>query len=335
MDLWDLTKLLFRRWYAFLPMLIASSVAVFFLTQEVKPDYRAVGHLQLMPPVTRGAEDEARLTNPWVDLGIAALGKAAILRVQDPTVLDRMGAAGLSDDYTVTMDDRATYVSIEAVARSPAQASATVRELMRLLDDEVRSQQERVTAATGDRITTLPLNAGDNATVVKSKKNRVFVVAAGVALLISVALTVGLDVLLRRRHRARKDRDPAVVAEDAAAAPTSPAAPPGARGMAADDSAGMRPNVDDRRRAGVSAGASRSDDGEPTGVIYTSASRASGGSRRPESVDHPEDLTKRLGSAVLTGAGSSADANEPSDATVVLPGSRTGQNGRVDPIEGQ
>jgi hypothetical protein len=328
-DLWDLTKLLFRRWYAFLPMLLASSAAVVFISQGVKPDYSAVGHLQLVPAGARVADEKAaRPTNPWADLGIPALGNAAVLGVQDTSVLDRMVAAGLTDNYKVTMDYRETYVSIEAVGNSPAQASATVGELMRLLADEVVSQQERLRVAKVDQITTLPLDRGDKVTIVASKRNRMFILAAGIAVLVSVAATVGLDVLLRRR-RARRISG---AAEAAVVAPTSPAPQARTRGVVpgdADERAGGQPLANGRPGADVPTDRHRS-----TEAVHAGAPGASSGSRptaRGEA-HQTDDIIRTVREA---GAGPRADPIELSDATVVLPVSRIRRTGRDESAEGQ
>jgi hypothetical protein len=294
-DLWDLTKLLFRRWYAFLPMLLASSAAVVFISQGVKPDYSAVGHLQLIPPIGHATEDRAGWpTNPWADLGIPALGNAAILRVQDTSVLDRMVALGLSDNYSVTMHDRETHLSIEAVGSSPAQASSTIRELMRLLDTEVAAQQERLRVAEAARITTLPLDEGDKVTLVDTTKKRVIIVAAGLAVLLSVALTVGLDVLLRRRRARRTSRR----AEAAAVAPTSPAPSARARDV-------IRGDADESTR--VAGGL-----GPPAGGA----------------AKHGDEL---VGSVRQAASRSKSEPIETSEATVVLPVSHTRRIGREYP----
>ena len=69
-DIWDLTKLVFRRWYVFLPLLVITVALVMTAGVSVKPDYSATGHIQLIPATESAsdARDAGRLPNPWSDL---------------------------------------------------------------------------------------------------------------------------------------------------------------------------------------------------------------------------------------------------------------------------
>jgi hypothetical protein len=204
-DLWDLTKLLFRRWYAFVPMLLVSIAIVVWVSQTVQPDYSATGHLQLIPPTSNPDDTTGpkRPFNPWMGLGLPALGNAVILKVQDEKVRHQLVEAGFTDNVTITIEYGTTYVTIEAIGTTPEQATGTVQRVMKVLDAEVTAQQRQFGVATQDSITTLPLDGGEKVTIVTSKKKRVLIVAAGVALLFSVGMTIALDAILRRRTRRR------------------------------------------------------------------------------------------------------------------------------------
>jgi hypothetical protein len=205
-DLWDLTRLIIRRWYFAVPVLLVTLGAVLFASQSVKPDYKAVGHLQLIPPAHAPEPETAknsRVHNPWLDLGIQALGQAAVLKVQDAKVISSLGAAGYSENVVVSIDYPATFFSIEVVGSSPEQTTGTVKQVMKLLSDDVRTNQQQYGVSQEDMITTLALDQGDKVTVVTSKLKRVIIVGAGISVLITAGLTIGVDALLRRRARRR------------------------------------------------------------------------------------------------------------------------------------
>lgn len=216
MDLWDLTKLLFRRWYLSLPLLLASVTTVLLGGSAVKPDYRAVGHVQLIPPVVESGPGET-VRNPWLDLGLQALGHAVTLNVQGERVSRELIAAGLTENFTVTIEDQATFFSIESVGRTPQQATATTQRLMDLVRAQVLTQQTQFGVGRADLVTTLALDSGDEVEAVTTAKKRFLVVAIGVSLLVTVALTVGLDALQRRRRGRRRERE-----EDAPRPPRRP-----------------------------------------------------------------------------------------------------------------
>lgn len=226
MDLWDLTKLLLRRWYVAAPMLLLSVVMVFLVAQTVGPDYSAKGHVQMIPAPSVGkAVDpnaKPRPTNPWLDLGYEALANAAALAVSDQAVLEGLAGRGFTDSVTVTMDENAVLLEIEAVGTSRAQATATVREVIKLIEQDIAAKQKQYGVLKEDTITSLTLNDGSSPEVVRSKVMRVLVVAAGTGVLLTIAATIAIDALLRRRTRRLVEQVAEVPAQRRA--PSAPAA---------------------------------------------------------------------------------------------------------------
>ncbi|WP_204003157.1 hypothetical protein [Virgisporangium aurantiacum] len=220
MDLWDLTRLLFRRWYFALPILLVSAIVAILVSSSVKPDYRATGNVVMIPAPGDPADAElkaqnkaipSRPKNPWLDLGFNALGQATILQVMDQKTLEGFVEAGLSDSITVTMDQRSPIFIIEAVGKSPTQATATVREVIKQISEQVAAQQASYGVMPQDTITTKTLTDGADVEIVTSKVKRVLVVTIGVGLLLTTAGTIGIDVFLRwlrSRRRTSGDDEP-------------------------------------------------------------------------------------------------------------------------------
>jgi hypothetical protein len=329
-DLWDLTKLLFRRWYFALPLLILSLGAVVAASQTVKPDYDAQGQLQMIPPVG-GVSNGPH--NPWIDLGYSALGQAVVIKISnDAQVRTDLAAAGLSDNFTVNLEYGTTYITTDAIGSSPAQATASVQRILQLLDDEVRNQQKKFGVLPSDSVTTSVLNPGDKVTEVTSKVKRVIIVAAGIGLLVSTAMTIALDAILRRRSRRRSeaassavmDRDPirptgssGTARGSASEAPTStmsiPTSPAIAPTMGQPVAAGQK---------GVPAPRSfraADEQRQPAGNSVSVEYRSRGTDGRPAETRTPdEDLTN----TDVTMA--------PVDSTIILPLSHTPWGGRDD-----
>jgi len=204
-----MTKLLFRRWYFSLPMLLVTLVLVAVASVTVKPDYSAKGHVQLIPPTGTTAADGEKnpIKNPWFDLGYEALGNATMIDVAKKAVLEKMVADGLSDNVTVTMEQVPLF-EIEAVGDSPEQATATVQRVQKNISDAVLERQQTLRVAKSETINALDLDDGTEVEVKKSKIMRVMIVAAGLGLLLTAGFTIGLDALIRFRRR-RQDDDEA------------------------------------------------------------------------------------------------------------------------------
>jgi hypothetical protein len=234
-DLWDLTRLLIRRWYFAVPMLLASVAAVVVAAQTVSPDYKAMGYMQLIPAPSTGKpqdpDEKPRPPNPWLDLGYAALGNAAALTVTDPTSLEKLADDGFSDSVTVVLNDRTPLFEIEAVGHTEEQATGTVQQIIELLQDDIAAKQKQYGTLPEDTISTLVINDGSSPQQESGKVKRVLIVAAGLGVLMTTASTITLDYWLRRRSRRRAGDDgrddDAVAASEPVPVGTPEAAEPG------------------------------------------------------------------------------------------------------------
>jgi len=340
-DLWDLTRLIVRRWYFTVPVLLVTLVGVLIASRTVQPDYSASGHLQLVPPATReesAAVKATRVHNPWLDLGVVQLGQAEILKVQDQRVLKELVAGGYSDNVVITIDYPTTYFSIEVIGTSPQQATNTVKKVMSLLSRDVEDEQKQIAGVSPeDFVTTIPLDHGDKVTVVKSKVIRVIIVGAGIGLLTTFAFTIGMDALLRRR--ARRQGGPAEQSAEAAGPLAGGPVNGTANGTAAVPVQRVNGDLGDAaaaavRRASVPAAAasvpgttasapvpssrtgkvfrSKASEAGETGPIVVAYHQTS--ERRPDDVEAIGPDGARYEVEVVSGP-----LQVPSDATIVLP----------------
>jgi len=227
-DFWDLTKLLFRRWYIAGPLLLVSIAAAGWTGVSVQPDYIATSYVQLIPP-TAAAEDpddEQPRTprNPWLELGLGSLSRAAALTVQDQVVLKQLHSDGFSENVVITLDNQQPIMTIEIIGESEEQATETSEEVVRRLQASVAALQSDYGASEQSFITARRLDRGDNIAEANSKVKRAMVAVAGVGVLLSAALTIGVDGLLRRRTQARVARVD-VGSDDTMTLPTGIATP--------------------------------------------------------------------------------------------------------------
>ena len=206
MDFWDLTRLLFRRWYFAVPMLAVTGVIALVIQQTVKPDYVATSYVQLIPAPAAKTGEAASATNPWLNLGIYALGLAAMITVRDQAVATSLEKAGYAASYTITPEGSGTgtITKIEVVGASPLEAVNTTREVARVFDEAVKNLQIKEGAKNTELITTRRLDLGDNLVANTAKMKRALVAVAAVGVLVSGAFTLMLDVLFNRRAKRRR-----------------------------------------------------------------------------------------------------------------------------------
>jgi hypothetical protein len=294
LDIWDLGRLLRRRWRIAVPILLVAFVMTAFVFTKVKPNYVATAYVQLIPPVisqTSPGDQAPDLSNPWLGQDLRTLGNAALVSVQDLGYVQSLKDQGYSDAFTATMGDSTPLLTFAVTGKSAAQVEQTATQLVSRYAGSVASLQTSYGATTADEITARRLDAGTNITVSSSNKKRAVVAVLAAGVLLSVGVTVAADAWLRRRR------------QDAAAEPETE--------QVSDPEPTPRPASAQRRTEAVQT--------SPLTMqrIFTSPEK-NGGSvrftpdRRSIDADNSGDETV----AIRTGF---VERDVPNDATVVLP----------------
>ncbi len=203
MDLWDLAKLMGRRWYLVAPMIILTLAATTWALLTIKPDYTSTGQIMLIPPADRTPLTPAELqsTNTWVEVGEDIMAKALSISLNTNQTHKEIEGEGFSTEFEVAAEDRSSILTVTATATTPAAAQATVQRLQKQITREVEEMQARYKPKAGRSISTQVLDGGDTIEVVSSKVKRAAVVIIGVGLLLTAAVTIVGDNILRRRAR--------------------------------------------------------------------------------------------------------------------------------------
>jgi capsular polysaccharide biosynthesis protein len=213
-DFWDLTKLLVRRWWVAVPLILLTAVGAVGLAATIKPDYIADSYITMVGP--RGTQAEGVASrNPWLQSGLVALGSAAIYSTQDASVVDRMVKQGFSDNFTLAFDGNTPIIKIEVTAASKAQAKGTVDYVADLFSQSVKLLQAESGPRDDEYITTRRLDQGDNLKSSTTKLKRAVIAIVGAGLLMTIAATAIVDTILQRRSRRK-----AMAAASPAPAPT-------------------------------------------------------------------------------------------------------------------
>ena len=304
MDFWDLTRLVFRRWYVALPMVLASVAATMWTTATTKPDYKATAYVQLIPPSEASTTTNiAEMRNPWLDLGLGALDTAATYAVVDKTFLNELKQQGFSDNVTITNGYPAPIATIEVIAPSQQAASATADRVVQQFTTTVKALQDDYGVRPTALIVTRRLDTGKNLAQTGGKVKRALVAVAGAGLLLTCGLTIGFDALMRGRKRrpARKSTPEAATNQPEAAADQTvaitrtgfawqrPGAPASAAGWltGSDDDGGLGPYWSD------------GGDSKPSVDLPSNGQDHNGSSVRPQSAtadQRPDAALPQVGS---------------------------------------
>jgi uncharacterized membrane protein YgcG len=336
-DFWDLTKLLFRRWYFALPALVLTAVASVVTLVTVQPNYIATASIQLVPPVTAPNEPGMATLdqrNPWVALGLDALATAATVSLTDGSIVETLDTGGYTDSFTPTMSSSSPLLKLEVTGTTQDQALRTADFLAKRYDQAVKDLQAGYNVAPGDFIVTKRI---DNTTINSlkqsdSKVKRALVAVAGAGLLITIAWTIGMDTLLRRRSRRRVGGVPTDHPFDPPSGPLPTGAtrfdrvsePPVSRLPLPEAIPAIR-SFTDRARSGSISGAAPvgngSSGGASSGGMSSSGMSSSGGGASLSNLGFPPESPTAV---VRTNDDSPAESTAsitmiPPDGTVILP----------------
>ncbi|NMO57795.1 hypothetical protein HH310_42365 [Actinoplanes sp. TBRC 11911] len=223
MDFWDATKVLVRRWYLALPLLLLTFAGTGYTATQIEADYVLTSYVQLIPPQTPPVtEEEARKipVNPWNQLGLEALSQASNYATVDRTFLERLEKEGYSTNFKITSGDPVAGATIEVIGLTREQAVETTDAVIKRFKESTLKLQTQYRVRTQDLITVERLDQGENLDRPGGKVKRAIIAVFGTGMLLTAAVTIGFDAWLRRRRR-RKD-EAALPEPTIAAAPVSP-----------------------------------------------------------------------------------------------------------------
>jgi hypothetical protein len=207
MDLLDLLKLMFRRWYVSAPVVVVTLGAALAFGLAIQPEYKTEVAVLLVPPTTSAAAPEPNATprpgNPWLRIGENAMAQAVQISISAHGARTKVATAGGDPDYEVGLVTRSSILTVAVVAADEDSARKTVQAVTQLIRDEVEGQQARYEPKPGEQITTEVLDPGLN--IVQSRSNvlRAQVVIAAIGALLAAVSAVVYDAVARRRATAR------------------------------------------------------------------------------------------------------------------------------------
>jgi hypothetical protein len=208
MDLLDLLKLMFRRWYVTAPVVVLTLAAALGLGFSIQPEYQTSAAVLLVPPTTSTAAPapnaSPRPGNPWLRIGEAEMAQAVQISVSAHDSRTKIEAAGGVPNYEVGLVTRSSILTVDVTATTRARALATVTGVTNLIKEVVAGQQAQYKPGAGEQITTEVLDPGLNISQSRSNVLRAQIVVGVIGLLLAAVASVGYDAVDRRRAAARQ-----------------------------------------------------------------------------------------------------------------------------------
>lgn len=207
MDLLDLLKLMVRRWYVAVPILVVALGGALLVGSSIEPEYKTSAAILLVPPTTQPAAPAPSAApapgNPWLQVGEASMAQAIKISVTTREARDKVVTAGGDQAYEVDLVTRSSILTIDVTTTTPERASTTVHAVIELVRAEVAARQAQYKPRPGEEITTQVLDPGDNVQPSRSNVLRAQIVVGAIGLLLAAAGAVGFDAVQHRRAAAR------------------------------------------------------------------------------------------------------------------------------------
>jgi capsular polysaccharide biosynthesis protein len=201
MDLWDVAKVMWRRRWVAVPLLLLTIVAAVFALLTVPPDYHVNGQIAVTPPSAVSndlTKQEVTSVNPY---SVNTLAELIGIMGNRPEVHSQLKSEGLSPEYEITVKTFGlTTIDIDVLAKSQEMAVKTLGRIIELVQLEFQQRQASFNLPPNGTITTEVLSAGEEVKIERTVGKRTLIVIVGVGLLVTVAVSLWVDALVRRRY---------------------------------------------------------------------------------------------------------------------------------------
>lgn len=205
MDLWDFVRLLVRRWYLTVPLLVLATAAALFAAQGVTPTYTASATGAFLDPAIVVPPNEV-VPNPWAQAGVETTAKAVVDSVADPITTDKVAADGYARNYEIKLPSRSVLFGILVSAPTPEGATRTLDHVVDLMRQDLRSKQAAYGVPDKQQVL-IQMASGTSIVATRDSLKRVLLVVIGLGGILTGLIVFIVDSLIghRARHRAMSD----------------------------------------------------------------------------------------------------------------------------------
>lgn len=202
MDLWQVVRLLLRRWYVAVPLLLLTAVAALQAGDRVQPTYSARADILLTTDGGTAVEGAPAGSDA---INVVTATQAMIVSLNSPESRRRAAEQGRPPDYVLTQVSRTSLVRVTAEDDSAAGSLATVQGVLETIPEELNARPEVYGEAPGSTIavTVLATPAIENETY--TGRSRVLAVTIVIGGLLTALTCLAVDLWLNRRRRPTTD----------------------------------------------------------------------------------------------------------------------------------
>lgn len=208
-DVWEITKILVRRWTVVVPILVLGLVLALVTSSGIQPEYKASGVLLVLPPTESGASEIGGVVirNPYTTLGPRVVAQAIVIQMNSDEMRLDLAAQGFKATYVFVASQRNPLISIDVSGTDQSQVATTLGALITRAEDEmIRRQEPFVDKAVPVRLTIEELSRSAIPSEDFTGRSRLRIAIVAVSVLLAAASAVFVDGFGGRiRDRLRND----------------------------------------------------------------------------------------------------------------------------------
>jgi hypothetical protein len=211
-DLWDVGRIVVRRWYVSVPLVLVFFMVAVVMSGRVSPDYSAEASILFVAfgqssedlsesTATSDATDTTGPANIYLNFpaSLATVAQATGLSVGSDDTRREVAALGLEPAYEVLVEDRSPLLYVRVTSSEDRKAIDTMDHVVSLIETDLDERQDAVDAPADERIEIELLARSEQSSADSGGRGRVRLTVAGLGVLIAVAGAVIFDALVRRR----------------------------------------------------------------------------------------------------------------------------------------
>ncbi len=207
MDLWQITQIVLRRWYVFIPVCVVTALALTRVSHRVQPEFHSTAVVQVNGPTTSPhfATNADVPVNPWLQQGTANTAQALMILMMGQADRYAILEAGGSPSYAITVRARSSLMTFDIAADTAARAKVTSAQIPVLVAKELARVQDESSARDNQRLTVEALVSGETPALSQPglRKEQAAVLGLGLALAVVSSLALDAGLSARRRRAAR------------------------------------------------------------------------------------------------------------------------------------
>jgi len=224
-DLWDLLRVLVRRWWVTVPLLALTAAVALTLGGRESTTFKGTASLVLALPGNDGANGEA-VVNPLASLGAASqFGGLVGAAVDSPATRNEIAQAGGSPDFDLGQGKGSPTLVIGVTSDRADVAQRTVTDVLERVQRQVVVLQDQLAVPQDLRFSgQVVVPPIVTSTTASSTRVLLAIVAAGLLLTALAALAVEALLSARRRRPQREPQGRRAGVQDPADGPPLPVA---------------------------------------------------------------------------------------------------------------